>query len=113
MRSRLLILLSMVVLLMQPISLLHGLTHQNGGLTHSGVAWGSSSGNSAADASSPVDDAVCLQCLALSALGLGVLPTLVAVLALRLQQAATPIVAALRHGGAAAGYHARGPPLLH
>ncbi|HSW08824.1 hypothetical protein [Aquabacterium sp.] len=113
MRSRLLTLLSLLVLLMQPITLLHGLAHQNGGQPRSGVTWSSSSHAVAADASSPADEAVCPQCLVLGALGLGVLPALVAVLALRLQHAVPPAIAALLRGGTSAGYHARGPPILH
>lgn len=112
MRSRLLTLLSLLVLLMQPITLLHGLAHQRGHLPRSTVMSGVGTA-AATEASAPADDAVCLQCLALGALGLGVLPALVAAVALRLRQAAPRALLALLRGGTAAGYHARGPPVLH
>lgn len=112
MRSRLLILLSLIVLLIQPITLLHGLSHASGQLSHRNtVAIGGATGQATAiDVSSTADDAVCLQCLALNALD-GGLPTVEpVVLALSLQQAAPAAALPLLHGGTAAGYHARGPP---
>lgn len=109
MRSRLLTLLSLFVLLLQPITLLHGLAHQNGVPPSAAPGWHSTAVASA-DVSAPADDSVCPLCLALGALGLGVLPALVRVAAVRLAHAAPPTPAVPLHGGTAAGYHARGPP---
>lgn len=111
MRSRLLILLSLLVLLIQPITLLHGLSHLKGQASHRSAVVMDAAGKAAsADASSTADDTVCLQCLALNALDSG-LPTVEAsVLDLVLQQAVPPAAAPLPHGGTSAGYHARGPP---
>ena len=121
MRSRLLILLSLIVLLIQPITLLHGLSHGNGQLSHRNTASkspastslsiGSSAGKlTAIDAGSTADDSICLQCLALNALDGGLPAVQVTVLDRVLQQAVPATAVPLPHGGTSAGYHARGPP---
>ncbi len=109
MRSRrLLTLLSLLVLLLQPIALLHGLTHlQAKAQTTSVQAPGQGS-----DATAPADDAVCLQCLAFGALGAALLPAVLVLQSLRLRHAALPPPAVLLRGGTGAGYHARAPPVL-
>jgi hypothetical protein len=116
MRSRLLILLSLIVLLIQPITLLHGLSHVNGQLSprktvSSPASTGSPAGKlMAVDAGSTADDSVCLQCLALNALDGGLPVVEPTVLELLLQRALPPAAVPLPHGGTSAGYHARGPP---
>lgn len=116
MRSRLLILLSLIVLLIQPITLLHGLSHMTGQAPNrspapAGSEVGRTAGKSVSiDAPGTADDSVCLQCLALNALASGLPAVEPAVLDMALQQAMPPAAVPLPHGGTSAGYHARGPP---
>lgn len=114
MRTRLLVLLSFVVLLLQPMTLLHGLTHAHadGAGAVTVAAPDRASTAEAADTADTAEavEAACSLCLGLGALGLGLWPA-----SLRLPapaEAAAPSLAArpVGQGGTAAGYHARGPP---
>lgn len=116
MRSRRLpALLSLILLLWQPVALLHGLSHLPGHAWHDALHATVATANAHAGPGEPTteDERACLECLALGALALGVLPALPVLSLARLRQVlAGRLLPALR-GGTAAGYHARGPPLLH
>ena len=123
MRRHLLTLLALLVLLMQPAALLHGLSH---GLSHGpvhGPPGGPPATTSATRAVTNADSAApdthaaagldCLQCLAFAAIGSAALPALLLLFrAPLLRHAAPGGTARLLGGGTSAGYHARGPPLL-
>jgi hypothetical protein len=117
MRRPLLTLLALLLLLMQPVALLHALSHGTAGAAHPALA--ASAQGAAADADARADHAHvrtgldCLQCLAFAAIGSAALPT--ALLLFRtplLRQAAPAAAPRLTRGGTSAGYHARGPPVL-
>jgi hypothetical protein len=112
MRRPLLILLSLLVLLMQPAALLHALSHGHGGQAAARLA-ATESAAQAADSHAAPGGLDCLQCLAFAALGSAALPgLLLAWRAPALRHAAPSTVGARLRGGSGAGYHARGPPLL-
>ncbi|MBI5255890.1 MAG: hypothetical protein HY855_05280 [Burkholderiales bacterium] len=119
MRTRLTLLPALLlVLLMQPLALLHGLSHLPRGWAGPGpqsvaAMLPGASAESQPGARDTGDDSACALCLALGALALA---APLAPLALRLLQPAQG--RALRpgrchRGGSAAGFHARGPPSLH
>jgi len=120
-RRRLLSVLAVLVLLLQPLALLHGLSH---GLTHGhahspaglpgshATAVMAETHADAADAASALDEANCLHCLALNALGHVLPPVPLVATLLPLAQPLPRPVPLPRGGGTAAGYHARGPPIL-
>ncbi|NRF69341.1 hypothetical protein HLB44_20285 [Aquincola sp. S2] len=102
MRRRLLILMSLLVLLMQPAALLHGLSHQRSGAQAAAAAHG--------DEEAATIELACLECLAFTALGSALLPS-ASPAAMRAPSAPAPALPVLAHrGGTGAGYHARGPP---
>jgi hypothetical protein len=124
MRRHLLTLLALLVLLMQPAALLHGLSHGHGHA--SGVALAAAATDIGRDtgldpAVDPaIDDAHgerngldCLQCLAFAAIGSAALPEALLLFRLPpLSHAAPGGTARALPGGTGAGYHARGPPVL-
>jgi hypothetical protein len=115
MRRRLLTLLALLVLLMQPAALLHGLSHGHGGNPATAT-----SANATTAAYTGLDEASgdrngldCLQCLAFAVIGGAVLPAALLLFRTPLLRHATPEAARrLPRGGTGAGYHARGPPTL-
>ena len=123
MRRHLLTLLALLVLLMQPAALLHGLSHGHAGGRHTA---GHSSGATAmtamtvADAGAGIDEVHsersgldCLQCLAFAVIGSAALPAALLLFRTPLLRHAAPAAARrLPRGGTGAGYHARGPPIL-
>jgi hypothetical protein len=116
MRRHLLTLLALLVLLMQPAALLHGLSHGHGHA--SGVALAVAATDTGLDPA--IDDAHgersgldCLQCLAFAAIGSAALPAALLLFRLPpLRHAAPGGTARALPGGTSAGYHARGPPVL-
>jgi hypothetical protein len=118
MRRHLLTLLALLVLLMQPAALLHGLSHGHAG----GLAPAATAADTGIDTG--IDTALdhahgersgldCLQCLAFAAIGSAALPA--ALLLFRvppLRHAVPGGTARALPGGTGAGYHARGPPIL-
>lgn len=112
MRSRrLLALLSLILLLWQPVALLHGLSHLPGHAWHDALHATVAEPDAAHAAAE--DERACLECLALGALALGVLPALPVLALARLRQVLAGRWLPACRGGTAAGYHARGPPLPH
>lgn len=112
MRRRLLILMSLLVLLMQPIGLLHELAHGHG----LGAPAGAAAAHPAAPGGEQTEAALgiaCLDCLAFAALGGAVLPVnALAWQAPPLSFAAPAAAGGVLRGGTGAGYHARGPPFV-
>lgn len=114
MRRHLLTLLALLVLLMQPAALLHGLSHGHAG----GVAPAATAADASIDAA--LDQAHgerngldCLQCLALAAIGSAALPAALLLFRVPPLRHAVPAGRARSlPGGTGAGYHARGPPVL-
>jgi hypothetical protein len=124
MRRHLLTLLALLVLLMQPAALLHGLSHGHGHA--SGVALAVAATDIGLDIGlDPAIDAAldhahdersgldCLQCLAFAAIGSAALPAALLLFRLPpLSHAAPGGTSRALPGGTGAGYHARGPPVL-
>lgn len=114
MRSRrLLVWLAIALLLMQQVGLRHGLSHAlpGGALAQQVLLPGADRAADSDSTGTPADSA-CLECLALAALGSGLLPALL-VLAVAAQRHATPATQAVAQRPArAAAYRARGPPLF-
>ena len=108
MRTRLLVLLSLVMLLLQPMTLLHGLAHADAH-AHGHTTTAALHGASTADPASAVE-AACSLCLGLGALGLGLWPAALTLPAPAATVAPPRAEQPLGQGGTAAGYHARGPP---
>lgn len=113
---RLLSLLSLLLLLWQPVALLHGLSHLGGEVGH-GPSAALASGQGVDAHAGEADDAAdahgaCWVCWALGALALAALPALPRLgrLPPGRPRPGPPVLP--RPGGTATGYHARGPPLL-
>jgi len=118
---RLLSLLSLLLLLWQPVALLHGLSHLSGdagqgseglaaGVLHGHGPTGDGHGTEADDAAAT--HATCWVCWALGALALAALPVLPLLGRLPPGRLRAGLALLPRPGGTAAGYHARGPPRL-
>lgn len=108
MRSRLLILLSLLVLLMQPAALLHGWTHHP--LGQAGQPPAAATTAEPGDHASTAIELACLECLALAALGTALPPAPLVIARLPGDTAAPATTVGTLRGGTGAGYHARGPP---
>jgi hypothetical protein len=113
MRRPLLTLLALLLLLMQPVALLHALSHGAAGVAHAIPVASVQGAPADADHAHVRTGLDCLQCLAFAAIGSAALPA--ALLMFRaplLRHAAPEIAGRLPRGGTGAGYHARGPPAL-
>jgi hypothetical protein len=115
MRRPLLTLLALLLLLMQPVALLHALSHGPAGPAHATLAASAQGADADADAEhahvrTGLD---CLQCLAFAAIGSAAWPAALPLFRSPLLRHAAPAAAPrLARGGTSAGYHARGPPVL-